>query len=197
MVEGVINSFELGFRMQSALPAVLDLSRESKKTLEMYGINGKPKAAGGGKKAQANGGGGGTDNFGRQCLMARRLIEAGVRFVEVGHGGWDTHGGLKNRLTSLCGQIDQPIGALLTDLKQRGLLKDTLVDLGRRVRPDAEGPGHGRPQPQLGRLQHVAGRRPGSRAASASAPPTRRAAPRSRTRSTTTTCTPRCCTCSA
>jgi hypothetical protein len=127
VVEGVINSFELGFRMQTALPAVLDLSKESPKTLEMYGI-GKGVAGGGGKKA--GGGGGATENFGRQCLMARRLIEAGVRFVEVGHGGWDTHGGLKNRLTTLCGQIDQPISALLADLKQRGLLKDTLVVWG-------------------------------------------------------------------
>ncbi len=131
VVEGVINSFELGFRMQSALPSVLDLSKESPKTLEMYGI----KKNGGGAAAKKAGGGnanggGGTDSFGRQCLMARRLIEAGVRFVEVGHGGWDTHGGLKNRLTTLCGQIDQPIGALLTDLKQRGLLKDTVVMWG-------------------------------------------------------------------
>ncbi len=129
VVEGVINSFELGFRMQSALPAVLDLSRESKKTLEAYGISGRG-VAGGGKNAKAKAGGGATDSFGRQCLMARRLIEAGVRFVELGHGGWDTHGGLKNRLTTLCGQIDQPIAALLTDLKQRGLLKDTIVMWG-------------------------------------------------------------------
>src|SRR5262245_47104337 len=98
-VEGVINSFELGFRMQSALPATLDITRESAKTLEMYGIIKNPAGGGGGKRAA---GGGNTDNFGRQCLMARRLIEAGVRFVELGHGGWDTHGGLKARLTSLC-----------------------------------------------------------------------------------------------
>jgi hypothetical protein len=132
VVEGVINSFELGFRMQSALPAVLDISRESPKTLEMYGISKNAIAGGGAKKANANkaNAGRGTDRFGRQCLMARRLIEAGVRFVEVGHGGWDTHGGLKNRLTNLCGEIDQPIGALLGDLKQRGLLQDTIVMWG-------------------------------------------------------------------
>jgi hypothetical protein len=127
VVEGVISSFELGFRMQSALPAVLDLTKESAKTLEMYGV-GKGIAAGTATGKKANGGT--PDRFGRQCLMARRLIEAGVRFVEVGHGGWDTHGGLKNRLTTLCGEIDQPIGALLTDLKQRGLLKDTIVMWG-------------------------------------------------------------------
>jgi hypothetical protein len=129
-VEGVINSFELGFRMQSALPAALDISKESPKTLEMYGISKNAARVAAAKKGNNAGGGTSTDNFGRQCLMARRLVEAGVRFVELGHGGWDTHGGLKNRLTSLCGQIDQPIGALLTDLKQRGLLKDTIVMWG-------------------------------------------------------------------
>jgi hypothetical protein len=128
-VEGVINSFELGFRMQSALPAALDIGKESARTLDMYGISKNAAAGGGGKKG--NGAGAGkTDNFGRQCLMARRLVEAGVRFVELGHGGWDTHGGLKSRLTNLCGEIDQPIGALLTDLKQRGLLEDTIVMWG-------------------------------------------------------------------
>jgi hypothetical protein len=125
-VEGVIHSFELGFRMQTALPAALDISKESPKTLEMYGINGR--AAGGGKGKAAKGRG--TGNFAQQCLMARRLVEKGVRFVEVGLGGWDTHNGLKNRLTSLCEQIDQPMAALLTDLKQRGLLDDTIVMWG-------------------------------------------------------------------
>jgi hypothetical protein len=130
-VEGVINSFELGFRMQTALPAVLDLSKESAKTLEQYGIHRSPKGGGGGKKGGGNKNpDSSTDRFGRQCLMARRLVEAGVRFVEVGVGGWDTHNGLKNRLTNLCGSIDQPIAGLLEDLKQRGLLKDTIVMWG-------------------------------------------------------------------
>jgi len=129
-VEGVINSFELGFRMQTALPDVLDLSKESAKTLEMYGINSRgPNRKGEAIAAEnrKNAGGPNTDNFGRQCLMARRLVEAGVRFVEVGFGGWDTHGGLKTRLPNLCGSIDQPIGALLADLKDRGMLHDTVV----------------------------------------------------------------------
>ncbi len=130
-IEGVINSFELGFRMQSELPKVMDISKESAKTLEMYGI----KASGGGgagkgKPAAAPANENSTDNFGRQCLMARRLVEAGVRFVEIGHGNWDTHGGLKQRVSTLAGQIDQPIAALLEDLKQRGLLKDTIVMWG-------------------------------------------------------------------
>ena len=131
-VDGVINSFELGFRMQSALPATLDISKESAKTLEMYGINGRagPNAATKENAAVAAGRGAGTDNFGRQCLMARRLVEAGVRFIELGHGGWDTHGGLTQRVKTLAGQIDQPIAALLTDLKERGLLKDTIVMWG-------------------------------------------------------------------
>jgi hypothetical protein len=140
-LEGVINSFELGYRMQASLPALMDLSKESAKTLAMYGIN-KAAAGGGGAKAARAGAGGGTDDFGRQCLMARRFIEAGVRYVEIAHGNWDTHGGLKNRLTQLCGQIDQPMGGLLQDLKDRGLLEDTLVvwggEFGRT--PTGQGP---------------------------------------------------------
>jgi hypothetical protein len=112
-VEGVINSYELGFRMQNSLPALMDISRETQTTQQMYGI-----------------GGGVTDDFGRQCLMARRFAEAGVRYIEVCHGGWDTHNGLSNRIGQLSRGIDQPIGALLTDLKQRGLLEDTLVMWG-------------------------------------------------------------------
>jgi hypothetical protein len=127
-VEGVINSFELGFRMQTAFPAVLDISKESQSTLDMYGI-GKVAEPGGGRNGRGNAGGS-TDNFGRQCLMARRLAEAGVRFIELGHGGWDTHGNLKNRVTQLCTEIDQPIAALLADLKQRGMLDDTIVMWG-------------------------------------------------------------------
>jgi uncharacterized protein (DUF1501 family) len=114
--------------MQTALPKVLDLDTESQKTLDMYGISNMIR--GGGGKKGGGAGAGATDNFGRQCLMARRLAEAGVRFIELGHGGWDTHGNLKNRVTQLTGEIDQPIAALLTDLKQRGLLEDTIVMWG-------------------------------------------------------------------
>lgn len=109
-IEGVIESYELAFRMQSALPEVIDISQEDEKTLGLYGIGRGP-----------------ADGFGRQCLVARRLAEAGVRFIEVEHNGWDTHFGMSNRLPELCEQIDQPITGLLTDLKQRGLLQDTLV----------------------------------------------------------------------
>ena len=112
-LEGVIESYELAFRMQTAIPRLMDLRDESPGTLEMYGIGRGP-----------------TDAFGRQCLLARRFAEAGVRFIELGHGGWDHHNQLRNRLTASCTSVDQPIAALLTDLKQRGLLKDTLVIWG-------------------------------------------------------------------
>jgi hypothetical protein len=109
-VEGVIESFELAFRMQDELPKLLDISNESKRTLEAYGI-----------------GKGETDSFGRQCLLARRCVEAGVRFVEIPHQNWDHHRNLSNDLPARCLEIDQPIAALLTDLKQRQMLRDTLV----------------------------------------------------------------------
>ena len=112
-IEGVIESFELGFRMQSAVPEVMDLSDEPASVQKMYGIGGKL-----------------TDNFGRQCLMARRFAEAGVRFIEISHASWDQHRSLKSSLTKNCGETDQPIGALLTDLKQRGMLQDTLIVWG-------------------------------------------------------------------
>ena len=109
-LEGVVASYELAFRMQAELPALLDVSKESKATLAAYGIDG-----------------GDADAFGRQCLMARHLSEKGVRFVEVNQGGWDHHRNLRNDLAESCKKIDQPVAALLADLEQRGLLKDTLV----------------------------------------------------------------------
>jgi len=112
-LEGLIESYELAFRMEGAVPQVMDLSSESKATLEAYGIN------------ESN-----TENFAHQCLLARRFIEAGVRFVEVGKGDWDQHTNLKAKLTSNAEAIDKPISALLADLKQRDLLKDTLVVWG-------------------------------------------------------------------
>ncbi|MCA9047138.1 MAG: DUF1501 domain-containing protein [Planctomycetaceae bacterium] len=108
-VRGVIDSLELSDRMQSAVPKVLDISSESKETLDAYGVDNKT-----------------TDDFGRQCLLARRLVEAGVRFVEVTSSGWDHHSGLEN-FPKKAESVDQPIAALLSDLDQRGLLEDTLV----------------------------------------------------------------------
>jgi hypothetical protein len=112
-LEGIIESYELAFRMQSAVPRLMDTSDESAATLAMYGI---------GEKA--------TDDFGRQCLLARRFVESGVRFVEICRTGWDHHGQLRNRLSQSCQAIDQPMAALIEDLRQRGLLKDTLLVWG-------------------------------------------------------------------
>ena len=130
-LEGVIQSYELAFRMQSELPRVMDLSGETQATLKAYGVGeGRP-----------------TDNFGRQCLMARRFVESGVRFVEVCHEFWDHHTGLRQGLAKECLATDQPIAALLADLKQRDLLKETLVvwggEFGRTPNNDkADGRGH-------------------------------------------------------
>lgn len=144
-VEGLISSYELAFRMQSEMPGVLDLSRENANTLRLYGIEEnrnqpRPRFGGGGGMMRNNGG---SSTFGRQCLLARRLIESGVRFVEVTMGGWDHHRNLRESLTNNCQAIDKPIAGLLTDLQQRGLLQDTLVlwggEFGRT--PYAQGDG--------------------------------------------------------
>jgi hypothetical protein len=125
-LDGLIESYELGFRMQGTVPEVMDISKETHETLELYGIEGAgaPQVGKGGKKA------GNGDNFGKQCLMARRLAEAGVRFIEVCHPGWDQHQNLKEALTRNCAATDKAIAGLLTDLGRRGLLKDTLVVWG-------------------------------------------------------------------
>jgi hypothetical protein len=112
-LEGLIESYELAFRMEGAVPQVMDLSSEPPRLQAEYGIGEK-----------------GTDNFGRQCLLARRFVESGVRFVQMELGGWDTHNNLKNQMTNLAHAIDKPIAALLLDLKQRGMLKDTLIVWG-------------------------------------------------------------------
>jgi hypothetical protein len=111
-IEGAIESFELAFRMQNSVPALLDLKSEQPSMLKSYGIgSGLP-----------------TDRFGRQCLLARRMAEAGVRFIELtAPVGWDHHFDLKGNLTESCVATDQPVAALLADLKQRDMLKDTLV----------------------------------------------------------------------
>jgi hypothetical protein len=109
-LEGVIESYELAFRMQSAVPRLTDLRGETKATHELYGIGEKP-----------------TDEFGRQCLLARRFAEAGVRYIQVSHSfKWDQHSNLRQHEKN-AKEVDQPIAGLLTDLAARGLLKDTLV----------------------------------------------------------------------
>ncbi len=124
-VESVIQSFELAFRMQDKVPALLDISREPRHILDMYGV--KPGPAG---------------SFARQCIMARRLSEAGVRFVEITQSGWDHHNNLHQGLISQSAMVDQPTASLLTDLEARGLLDETLVLFGSEFgrMPTAQGP---------------------------------------------------------
>ena len=107
-----INSYEMAFRMQASAPEATDLSQESQHTLDMYGA--KP----------------GKPSFANNCLLARRLIERGVRFIELFHESWDQHGGLQKDLAKNCLDTDQASAALITDLKQRGMLDDTLVIWG-------------------------------------------------------------------
>jgi hypothetical protein len=123
-VDGIIESYELAFKMQGKVPELLDLSKEPQKVLDAYGV--KPGAAG---------------SFARQCLMARRLSEAGVRFVEICQPGWDHHNNLHKGLIDRCASVDQPTSALLADLEQRGLLDDTLVLFGSEFgrQPTAQG----------------------------------------------------------
>ncbi len=125
-----LNSYDLAFKMQTEAPAVFDLSTESAKTLDMYGIGKDP-----------------TDDYGRRCLMARRLVEKGVRFVCAVSGGgpgnlqWDAHEDIEENHPRMARQTDQPIAALLADLKQRGLLDSTLVVIGGEFgrSPESEG----------------------------------------------------------
>ena len=114
-----ISSYELAFRMQSAAPEAVDLTQESQATKKLYGLDNKV-----------------TSEFGTRCLLARRMVERGVRFVQLFSGGgpvsmqWDAHTNLKQNHEKMCGLTDQPIAALLTDLKSRGLLDSTLVIWG-------------------------------------------------------------------
>ncbi|MEP3480496.1 MAG: DUF1501 domain-containing protein [Fuerstiella sp.] len=140
-VEGIIESYELAFRMQESMPELMDTSGETAATQELYGIN-----------SQA------TSGFGKQCLLARRFAEAGVRFIEVTHGGWDQHANLTADHGTRAEACDQPIAGLLQDLKQRDMLKDTLViwggEFGRT--PAAQG-GDGRNHNNKGYTTWMAG----------------------------------------
>jgi hypothetical protein len=109
-----IAQYEMAFRMQSAVPELTDLSKEDKKTIEMYGID----------DSGVDGG------FARNCLLARRMAERGVRFMQLMHRGWDQHGDLPKQIRGQCKDVDQPSAALVLDLKRRGMLDDTLVIWG-------------------------------------------------------------------
>ena len=114
-----IDSYELAYRMQAEAPEAVDIADETQQTLEMYGVGNQP-----------------TDEYGRNCLVARRLVERGVRFVQLYSGGghleetWDAHESIEKNHGRHAGEVDQPIAALLTDLEQRGLLESTLVVWG-------------------------------------------------------------------
>ena len=140
-IEGLISSYELAFRMQREFPNVLDISAETPATLNLYGIDGQR----------------GSNNFGRQCLLARRLIESGVRFVEVTMGGWDHHRNLKASLANSCRAIDRPIAGLLADLQRRGLLDETLVLWGGEFGRTPYAQGDGRDHNNRGYTMWMAG----------------------------------------
>ncbi|MBN8602086.1 MAG: DUF1501 domain-containing protein, partial [Planctomycetes bacterium] len=108
-----IEQYEMAFKMQTSVPKLTDLSDEPESTFEMYGADAKKPGS-----------------YAANCLMARRLVERGVRFVQLYHRGWDNHGNLPSNIPKQCKDIDQPQAALIMDLQQRGLLDDTLVIWG-------------------------------------------------------------------
>lgn len=142
-----VNAYDVAFRMQTEAPEIFDLTRESQETLDLYGIGREP-----------------TNDYGRRCLLARKLVENGVRFVCVVSGGgpgnmqWDAHGDIEENHLRKAAETDQPVAALLRDLKRRGLLNDTLIlwggEFGRS--PDAQS-GTGRDHHNLGFSMWMAG----------------------------------------
>jgi len=109
-----IAQYEMAFRMQTSVPELTNLSGETRETLDMYGIN----------DTGVDGG------FAKNCLLARRMAERGVRFIQLMHRGWDQHGSLPSQIRGQCKDVDRPAAALVKDLKQRGLLEDTIVVWG-------------------------------------------------------------------
>ena len=142
-----IAAYDLAFRMQAEAPEIFDLSREPREMLDLYGVGSEP-----------------THDYGRRCLLARKLVEHGVRFISVVAGGgpgnlqWDAHADIEENHLRMAGQTDQPVAALLADLKRRGLLDSTLVlwggEFGRS--PEAQG-GRGRDHHNLGFTMWLAG----------------------------------------
>ncbi|MCB1231067.1 MAG: DUF1501 domain-containing protein [Verrucomicrobiae bacterium] len=140
-LEGIIQSYETAFRMQSEMPELMDVEREPKHILEKYGVNKEP-----------------TDNYGRACLMARRFVEAGVRFVQINQGFWDQHKDLVGGHQKLADESDQPVAAMLADLEERGLLEDTLVLWGGEFgRPPILNKDQGRDHNNVGFTMWLAG----------------------------------------
>jgi hypothetical protein len=142
-----MNAYDLAFKMQTEAPEVFDISKEPQETLDLYGVGKEP-----------------TDDYGRRCLLARRLVEKGTRFVCVVSGGgpgnlqWDAHEDIEENHIRMAAQTDQPVAALIKDLKRRGMLDSTLVlwggEFGRS--PEAQG-GKGRDHHNLGFTMWLAG----------------------------------------
>jgi hypothetical protein len=143
-LEARIESYELAFRMQTAAPEAFDLRGESEATKKLYGIDEKE-----------------TAEYGTNCLLARRLVERGVRFVQLNQGGWDAHGDLKGNHEKQARLVDRPIAGLLSDLKRRGLLKQTLVlwggEFGRTPTAEGGGKNPGRDHSPTGYTMWLAG----------------------------------------
>ncbi|MDF1658067.1 MAG: DUF1501 domain-containing protein [Verrucomicrobiales bacterium] len=141
-IEARIRSYEMAFRLQTAAPELFELSGESAATRALYGLDTSP-----------------TKQSGRGCLLARRMVERGVRYVQLRIGGWDAHGNIKGNHERMCGITDRPIAALLSDLKQRGLFDSTLVvwagEFGRT--PTMEGKANGRDHSPAGYSVWLAG----------------------------------------
>lgn len=118
-----IANYELAYRMQQAAPELIDLSQENKQTLDAYGVDRPEPSSVGGRGKQGNT----YNSFARNCLLARRMVERGVRFINVIYASWDHHSDIDEQLPYNAGVVDQPIAALIQDLKARGMLEDTLV----------------------------------------------------------------------
>ena len=145
-----VASYELAFRMQSAAPELIDLGGETRDTLDMYGVD-RPEPA----KLGTRGKQGNThQSFARNCLLARRMVERGVRFVNIVYASWDHHSNLDQELTYNTSVVDQPIAALIKDLKQRGLLDDTMVVWGSEFGRTPLGENRSQGKPVTGRDHH-------------------------------------------
>jgi len=134
-----INQYEMAFRMQSSVPELMDTSQESQHILDMYGTKG------------------GDGTFASNCLLARRLAERGVRFIQLYHRDWDHHGGVKDQIAGSAAEVDQATAALVTDLKQRGLLDDTLIVFGSEFGRTPMAQGNGRDHHMAGFTMWLAG----------------------------------------
>ena len=146
-IQSRIAQYEMAYRMQVSVPELMDLSSESQSTLDLYGPQAKKPGS-----------------FASNCILARRMAERGVRFIQLYHRGWDQHGNLPKLIRGQCNDIDQPAAGLIKDLKQRGLFEDTLVicggEFGRTIySPGEVNQGQSRSRPPWSLLLDVAGRR--------------------------------------